>query len=815
MSQNNENNTVPTPTSASHPSPPASMPPPHDARARPELRDRMAAELTDALYRVAPTALAGSTVMLSLIAVVVWSIAPKALAVGWIVFAGLVVALRLRQLRLPAGLADAPSTRRRLERFLAGSMAVGTVFGAASFLAFCFGSLLEQGFIALMIAIIAASAVATMSCIAAAYRALVVPALVPVVLGFFSTGTQIGILAGSAMCLLLITMLAVTDRVGAVYRRDMNSRLENEHLVADLRDAAKYLANANRTLAREMDERQVAATAFESQECILITDARGVVQRVNAAFTATTGYSAAEIVGRTPALLRSGLEPKEMYDAMWETLAKEGMWRGEVRNRRKDGEIYPARLTITAVRGLDGVVTHYVGNIHDISAEKRAEEQIRSLADFDPLTRLPNRRLLTERLRQATLASERTRNFGAVLFIDLDNFKSLNDTLGHDAGDRLLVEVAQRLRNAVREPDTVARIGGDEFVVMLVDLEHEPADAANAVRARSEHLRRLLTAPYDLGGREFVCTPSIGVTLFRGSEVAVEGLLKQADFAMYQAKTSGRNAVYFFDPSMRHALDTRAALEASLVDAVRRDELVLHLQPQVDRGGNVVTAEALVRWNHPERGMLSPAEFIPLAEETPLIVPISREVIELACRQIAKWAADPATAGLTLSINVSTRHFRHPEFTEQVCAALASCGADPHRLEIELTESLAMSDLEAAVRKMQVLKVLGVRFTLDDFGTGASSLAFLRRLPFDQVKIDRSFVRNVHTDADDLAIVRAVIAMAKSLGIAVVAEGVELPEQWRILRDLGCDRAQGYLSGHPMGVEEFGKRLTPALAESA
>jgi diguanylate cyclase (GGDEF)-like protein/PAS domain S-box-containing protein len=562
--------------------------------------------------------------------------------------------------------------------------------------------------------------------------------------------------------------------------------------------------------ARRQSEQElrIAAITFESQEGMLVADADGIILRVNAAFTAQTGYGADEVIGLKVGLLKSGRHDAEYYRAMWEALNNDGYWQGEIWNRRRDGEIYPVWLTITAVTDSGGRLTHYVGTYSDITERKEAEERIRHLAFYDPLTGLPNRRLLLDRLQQSLAGSNRSGRHGALLFIDLDNFKTLNDTQGHVVGDMLLTEVAQRLQGCVREGDTVARLGGDEFVVLLDDLSNEQSHSAAQAEAVGEKIFAAVNQPYLLRGREHHSTPSIGVSLFLGHRESSEELLKRADLAMYQAKSAGRNTIRFFDPAMQAAVEQRAEMEVDLRHALEQQQFALHYQIQLDSDGHVRGAEALLRWTHPRRGAIGPSEFVPLAEETGLILPIGRWVLETACAQLKQWESHPQSRDLKLAVNISARQFRHPDFTEQVRTVLARSGADPSRLKMELTETLVLDDIDDTVRKMGDLKALGCRFSLDDFGTGYSSLAYLRRLPLDELKIDQSFVRDITIDSNDDAIVRAIIAMAHSLGLDTVAEGVETEVQRHFLHRYGCNAFQGYLFGRPVPRDEFEARLS-------
>jgi diguanylate cyclase (GGDEF)-like protein/PAS domain S-box-containing protein len=551
------------------------------------------------------------------------------------------------------------------------------------------------------------------------------------------------------------------------------------------------------------DDLRIAAAAFDSQECMMITDANSVILKVNQAFVETTGYTAAEVVGRTPALLQSGRHNADFYRVMWETIKTTGGWQGEVWDRRKNGEEYPKWLTISAVKGDEGVVTHYIGAHFDITDRKIAEDKINELAYFDQLTGLPNRTLLLDRLKQAMTASARNETHGALLFIDLDNFKTLNDTHGHDMGDLLLKQVAQRVLACVREGDTVARMGGDEFVVMLANLSADEEEAAVGIETVAEKILVTLEQSYLLGALAFRCTASMGITLFRGQLNSIDDLMKQADLAMYKAKEAGRNAFRFFDPHMEATVKERVALEEDLRRAIDAKQFMLYYQAQVVGDGRVTGAEVLVRWQHPTRGMVSPAEFIPLAEETGLILPLGNWILETACAQLAVWAAKPAMAHLTLAVNVSARQFYQADFVAQVLTVLKRSGAHPGQLKLELTESLLVENVQDIIEKMHALKTKGVSFSLDDFGTGYSSLSYLKRLPLDQLKIDQSFVRDVLIDPNDAAIAKTVVALAQSLGLGVIAEGVETEAQQHFLADSGCHAYQGYFFSRPLPVEGF------------
>jgi diguanylate cyclase (GGDEF)-like protein/PAS domain S-box-containing protein len=551
-------------------------------------------------------------------------------------------------------------------------------------------------------------------------------------------------------------------------------------------------------------ELRIAAVAFEAAQGMMVTDARGHILKVNQEFTRITGYRADEVAGKTPNLLNSGRHTPDFYQAMWAAIGRDGRWAGEVWNRRKNGEVYPEYLSITAVRDDAGAVCNYVASLTDITLSKAANDEIRSLAFYDPLTHLPNRRMLLERLRQLLAGGTLHDRYSALMFIDLDNFKALNDTLGHNVGDELLQQVAERLQAGLRKGDTVARLGGDEFVVLVEGLSGDAQVAVGEAEALGAKIQASLNLPYTLGEHQSHSTPSIGVTLFHNGEPPspIE-LLKQADIAMYQAKQAGRNAMRFFDQQMQDRVSARAQLETDLRRAVELRQFRLHYQVQVDQRGMPLGAEALIRWVREDGSLVPPASFIPLAEETGLILQIGHWVLETACAQLRAWRSDPEMAHMVLAINVSAPQFHQPEFCSQVRSAVERNGIDPRKLKLELTEGMLLEKIEHTIAAMRHLRAMGVRFALDDFGTGYSSLQYLKRLPLYQLKIDQSFVRDLATDASDQAIVRTIIAMAHSLQLDVIAEGVETSAQRELLEQMGCLRYQGYLYGRPVQVHEL------------
>lgn len=548
---------------------------------------------------------------------------------------------------------------------------------------------------------------------------------------------------------------------------------------------------------------RIAAIVFESQEGMFVTNAQNEILRVNSAFTTITGYRAEDIVGQNPRILQSGHHTADFYQSMWAYINQTGAWEGEIWNRRKNGDIFPEHLTITAVKDSDGIVANYVATLTDITQSKAAALEIERLAFYDSLTGLPNRQLLRDRLIPALANSHRSGQKGALLFIDLDNFKTLNDTLGHDMGDILLKKVAQRLESCVREGDTVARLGGDEFVVMLEDLSEQALEAAAQTEVIGHKILATLNQPYWLDTHSYDSTCSIGATLFYSHEQSIDELLKQADIAMYQAKTSGRNALSFFDPQMQASINARVSLEADLRHALTASQFILYYQPQFFQNGQCIGAEVLIRWQHPQRGLISPLDFIPLAEETGLMLPIGQWILQTACAQLKYWAGNKQTQELQLAVNVSARQFRQGDFVEQVSEIIRNNAINPHKLKLELTESMVLDDIDDAINKMNALRDIGVRFSLDDFGTGYSSLAYLTKLPLDQLKIDRSFVRNIGVKTTDAVIVQTIIGMAKNLGMDVIAEGVETEAQRQFLALHDCHLCQGFLFSQPVTIEQF------------
>lgn len=552
-------------------------------------------------------------------------------------------------------------------------------------------------------------------------------------------------------------------------------------------------------LAKENDQqRRLAQMVFRSTaEGIAVTDANANIVEVNPAFEAITGYTRDEVIGHNPSVLQSGRQDREFYAGMWQALLATGQWRGEVWNRRKSGEIYPEWLTISAVKNGTGATSHYVGVFSDISSVKQAQEQIEFLAHHDALTRLPNRALLLERLQHGLTHARRHGQRLAVMLLDLDRFKNVNDSLGHTVGDELLQEIARRISAQIRADDTLARLGGDELGLLLEDER-----SITGIEAVARKLLGVLAAPVVIAEHALTVTASIGISVFPGDGEDAGTLLKNADGAMYEAKKKGRNGYAFFAPELAAGALERLVMESALRAAVARNELVLYYQPQVElASGRVVGVEALVRWCHPELGLVPPAQFVPLAEEIGVIGEIGLWVLDEACAQMARWQAQ-GLAVPRVAVNLSAQQLRNDALVDAVAAALRRHGLQAQQLELELTESMIMEQPELARRVLEGLRMLGVQVAVDDFGTGYSSLAYLKLLELDRLKIDQSFVRDIGTDPNDEAITRAVIALANSLGLETVAEGVEHDSQVDFLRAEGCDAAQGYHFGRPLPAEE-------------
>lgn len=559
---------------------------------------------------------------------------------------------------------------------------------------------------------------------------------------------------------------------------------------------------------------QLAASVFESQQGMLITDPQNRILRVNKAFTQITLYEAEEVIGKNPSLLKSGRHDEDFYRVMWKSIEETGMWSGEVWNRRKNGEVYPEWLNITSVK-INGELTHYIATMSDITEYKVAEAQIHQLAFYDPLTGLPNRRLLQERLQHSIERCVRDKEFMALLMLDLDHFKPVNDSLGHLAGDQLLQQVAKRLAGRLRNSDMTARLGGDEFTVLLENITHID-DAAHVAKEIIEDLRKsfFLTIENKIEHKEVHIGVSIGISVFDGKhdkDVTPQSLLDNADIALYKAKDSGRNCFAYFSESLTLAARKHIELEAILRGILERNELLVNYQPLVDiETDNIIGAEALIRWMPNVAGFATPWHFITFAEETGFIVAIGEWILQETCRQGRAWL-DAGLPEITLAVNVSSYQFQHSDMVGSVVKTLAKTGFPPHRLELELTESGLMENNERTRSILDELRQIGVHISIDDFGTGYSSLAYLKYFPVSTLKIDRSFIHEIPAKSDDMIIAETIISMGHTLGFKVLAEGVETQEQLEFLRQKGCDKYQGYIKSKPLPAAEFEKLLLESV----
>lgn len=582
-----------------------------------------------------------------------------------------------------------------------------------------------------------------------------------------------------------------------------NSQGRALHFITMLQDiSANKVAEERLSAAQEAHRASEVRyrTAFQlNLDCVSINRLEdGVFIDANETFLRVTGFTHEEVIGRTSEELGIWENPRDL-DHLREMLRQNDSYRDwEVQLKRKSGEVFWGLLSASLIE-LDGVCC-ILSVARDTSDTRAAAEQIKNLAFFDSLTRLPNRRMLLDQLRPPT--NDRSHHKRALLYVDLDNFKALNDTLGHETGDKLLQEAAHRLSSCVRESDVVARLGADEFAILLDNLSDTAEDAAAYAKVVADKVLTVANQPYLLAGHECHCPSSIGITIFGDEPGISTKVVQQAEMAMFQAKAAGRNAVHFFAPALQAAANARAKLEEELRQAVKNRQFLLYYQPQI-RLGQLIGAEALIRWNHPVRGILAPAEFIPQAEETGLILPLGDWVLETACMQIAEWARRGQAADIVVAVNLSARQFRQSQFAEQVLAILKRTGANPRCLKLEITESMLVDRIEDVIARMTALKSHGLRFSLDDFGTGYSSLTYLKRMPLDQLKIDRAFVRDILVDATSGAIAKTIIALGHVMGLSVIAEGVETVEQQSFLESIDCHSFQGFLFSRPLPLEQF------------
>lgn len=630
-------------------------------------------------------------------------------------------------------------------------------------------------------------------------------------------------LTGSAAVVLALSfgaILATINGIGPFYQTDMHHGIVSLWVFMCVLMLIVMIINIiqSERLAFEdalvTSEARLRAVINGALDAIVTIDASGEIIEFNAAAERIFGYQFDQVRGKKlsdviipPSLRDAHHRGHQHFIATGEKRIFDK--RIELVGMRSDGTEFPVELILTCVN--DGETPLVTGFMRDITAYKSAEEEINKLAFFEPLTGLPNRRLFLDRLSQAFSHAAREQSYGAILFIDLDHFKSINDTRGHDVGDQLLIQVADRIKRQLRADDTVSRLGGDEFVILLQNLNSDLDVAQVYAHEVAEKLLQTIAMPYDLNGLQHHNTSSIGVCLFDGDAISQDELLKRADVAMYQAKDKGRNTLCFYDPEMQQAVERKVKLHTDLRNALELNQLSLHYQIQVDSQRNVIGAEGLLRWNVPNVGLISPVEFIPVAEETGLIIPIGAWVIETACKQLKVWEETHFGQDLRIAINVSAKQFRQPNFVNEIKGIIRKTEANPNLLKIELTESVVLDDAEDTAVKMHQLRALGVRFSMDDFGTGYSSLTYLKKLPLSQIKIDQSFVRDLVFDANDAEIVKAIILMTQALGLNVIAEGVETEEQFTLLSQYGCKQFQGYLFSKPIDINALNALLLSAF----
>lgn len=575
----------------------------------------------------------------------------------------------------------------------------------------------------------------------------------------------------------------------------------------DTADVAFLEMLANNTWALIQSNRShrklaIDANVFRlSREAVMVTDADLNILSLNAAFSQITGYSVEEALGQTPKLLKSGRHPPEFYYEMWQQIKIEGHWQGEIWNRRKSGDIYPQWLGISAVKNDAGKVSEYIGIFMDISQDYQAKEKIHHLAHHDPLTDLPNRILLRDRFEQAMGFANREESMVAALYMDLDHFKKINDSLGHPLGDKLLIQTGIRLRQCVRDTDTVSRVGGDEFVVLLNNI-----NSYESIAEICEKILSIINQPFEIDGKTLSISTSIGVCVYPHDGLEFDQLLKQADISLYQAKSTGRNCYKFYTDEINQRVTRRLTLESELRKAISHKQIYIDYQPQFHlETGRIIGAEALMRWRHPELGIITPTEFIPVAEESGLIIELGHYVMQQACRQNKQWVN--AGHSLRIAVNISIAQFMRNNLSQLVLDTLQATQLAPHHLELEITESVLISDTAQVLEVIKNLRDIGILFSIDDFGTGYSSLSYLKRFAVGKLKIDKSFIDDVPGDSDDENIVAAIVSLAHSLQMECIAEGVETQAQADYLQRLGCDQIQGYLLGKPMSPAEFTEKL--------
>lgn len=561
-----------------------------------------------------------------------------------------------------------------------------------------------------------------------------------------------------------------------------------------------------KTLQMTAENLKIFAMAFQSQEAIMVTDAETTIIKINPAFTKVLGYTEDDIIGKKPNVLKSTKHDDAFFEEFWNAIEQQGQWAGEIWNKRKDGSVFPAWQTVSTIKDEGAQTTHYISCIADISEFKSAKKEIEKLAFYDALTGLPNRRLLHERLEHELNIAERYGRVGMLFFLDLDHFKHINDSLGHSAGDSILIEAAGRLQSLLRNTDTAVRLGGDEFIILTSPQDGVHTDVLEQSQVIAKKILKEFTNPFFVSEHELFISTSIGIALYTGMDESVDLLLKRADTAMYQAKGAGRNTFQFYQESMQEVADARLHIERHLRGAVANNEFSIHYQPQLSASNEIVGAEALIRWNNSELGSVSPVDFISIAEETGMIISIGEWVVNSVCEQIKAWESQGICVP-HIAINISAKQFHKADFVSSLVGIVYEKNVTPNQIMLEVTEGVFLGNLEEAIDKMNLLKQNGFSFSIDDFGTGFSSLTYLKRLPFDQLKIDQSFVRGLIENKADAAIVKAIVVMAKSMGLNLIAEGVETDQHLAYLSGFGCHYYQGYYFSRPLTAEKMAEYI--------
>ena len=757
------------------------------------------AEQVESLYAGIPTSQTANVLISVILVGAQWRVVDSTAAISWLVL--LVIVMGIRILLFVAHRRSTETDNNFwLQSFRLSVATSGVTWGLASFLLFPANDIPHQAFLAFALAGMTAGAISSLAIDRVSVLTFTLPALSALIVHLFAENNDISMTMGVMVTLFLLFSGMISQRTYRTLHENVSMRIADSMREKSLRENEERLNEAQRVAHLGSFEWNIVSDELQwSDEHFRLWGL--VPQSVTPTYEIFRQAIHPDDVTEAEKLLQQALDGGRFYNFTYRVCLPDG---GE-RHIHGRGEV----LFDDA-----GTAVRFNGTIQDVSEQKQAEETIHNLAFFDTLTSLPNRYLLKDRLQHTLASCKRNHRHGAILFIDLDHFKELNDTKGHGVGDQLLIEVANRLKTCVRIDDTISRLGGDEFVVVLNDLNGKGDLAAGQAEVIAEKIRSAINQPFVLQDQEYFNSPSIGISMFGGDEHSIDELLKRADTAMYQAKKSGRNAIRFFDSATHAAMEARIALESDLRGALPENQLKLYYQMQVDRAGNIFGAEVLLRWQHPDRGLVSPFHFIPLAEETGLIVSIGNWVLETACAQLKQWEVDPDARHLQLAVNVSARQFHQPDFVDQVCAVIKKTAIDPRKLKLELTESLVLDNIDETIAKMLTLKESGVRFSMDDFGTGYSSLAYLSRLPLDQVKIDQSFVRNINVKSTDAVIVQTIIGMANNLNMEVIAEGVETVQQRDFLEDSGCYTYQGYLFGKPVPVDKFESTLAKKQVEN-